>query len=108
MFRAHTRRGIGGRLHILLSFSRSSKYRVRGVGERGRLQSSALLRVTFGLLGSRVGYLARAVANLRPRAAPSDKRPTRPISGKGLPVWGHSSLSWASAVGTGSAAANTS
>src|SRR6266849_6968671 len=47
MFRAQTRRGIRGRLHISLSFSRSSKYRVRGVGERGRLQSFALLASHF-------------------------------------------------------------
>jgi len=36
-----------------------------------------------------VGYLAPAAESFRPRAAPSDKRPTRPIIGKELPVVGN-------------------
>jgi hypothetical protein len=82
----------------------------RGASETTLNQSSLIARIAKIRKEVRVqsGYLTLAVASLRLRAAPTDKRPARPISGKGLSVWGNSAGSWASAVCTGSGTANTS
>src|SRR5271170_2919650 len=84
----------------------------------GRLQSLARLKhnsinLHFTQLPSELrftsmGYLAFAAANLRPTPAPIDKRPTRPIRGKGLAVVGNVGGSGASADTANTSAISTS